>query len=59
MQKERRTYGSISDGYEKRYLIFWLYFVLGELKGASAYIRWYEKTLKAISANQSTNYAAR
>ena len=44
MQKERRTYGAISDGYGKRYLIFWLYFVLGDLKGASAYIRWYEKS---------------
>ncbi|MFT4562913.1 MAG: hypothetical protein ACI9BW_002664 [Gammaproteobacteria bacterium] len=46
MQKERRTYGSISDGYGKRYLIFWLYFVLGDLKGSGAYIRWYEKTFE-------------
>jgi hypothetical protein len=46
MQKERRTYGAISDGYGKRYLIFWLYFVLGDLKGAGAYIRWYEKTFE-------------
>jgi hypothetical protein len=46
MQKERRTYGAISDDYGKRYLIFGLYFVLGDLKGASAYIRWYEKTFE-------------
>ena len=46
MQKERQMYGGISDGYGKRYLIFWLYFILGDLKGASAYIRWYEKTFE-------------
>ncbi|MDT8387462.1 MAG: hypothetical protein RQ736_08105 [Thiogranum sp.] len=44
MQKEHRVHGFISDGYGKRYLIFWLYFVLGDLKGANAYLRWYEKT---------------
>ena len=44
MQKERRMHGFISDGYGKRYLIFWLYFVLGDTKGANAYLRWYEKT---------------
>ncbi len=46
MQKEKRTFGSISDGYGKRYLIFWLYFVLGDLKGARAYMRWYENTFE-------------
>lgn len=44
MQKERRAHGFISDGYGKRYLIFWLYFVLGDTKGANAYLSWYEKT---------------
>lgn len=44
MQKERRVHGFISDGYGKRYLIFCLYFVLGDLRGANAYLRWYEKT---------------
>ncbi len=44
MTKEKRTFGYISDGYGKRYLIFWMYFVLGDLKDANTYIRWYEKT---------------
>lgn len=46
LKKEKRIFGYISDGYGKRYLIFWLYFVLGDLKGASTYIRWYEKTFE-------------
>jgi len=46
MQHERRTFGSISDGYGKRYIIFWLYFVLGDLKEANAYIHWYEKNFE-------------
>ena len=33
MQKERRTFGAIDDSYGKRYIIFWLYFVLNDLKG--------------------------
>ena len=44
MRKEKRTFGYISDGYGKRYLIFWMYFLLGDLKDASVYMRWYEKT---------------
>lgn len=44
MKKEKRTFGWISDGHGKRYLIFWLYFLLGDLKGAGIYMRWYEKT---------------
>lgn len=43
MRKEKRTFGSISDGSGKRYLLIWLYFVLGDLKGGKAYLRWYEK----------------
>ena len=46
MKKEKRTFGHISDGYGKRYLIFWMYFVLGDLKDASTYMRWYEKTFE-------------
>lgn len=46
MQKERRKFGCIDDGYGKRYIIFWLYLVLGDLKGANAYLRWYEKTFE-------------
>ncbi|MBF0281811.1 MAG: hypothetical protein HQM07_04510 [Zetaproteobacteria bacterium] len=44
MKKEQRTFGYISDGYGTRYLIFWIYFVLGDLNDASTYLRWYEKT---------------
>jgi hypothetical protein len=44
MQRERRLHGFISDDYGKRYLVVWLYFVLGDLKGATAYLRWYERT---------------
>ena len=46
MKKERRTFGHISDGYGKRYLIFWMYLVLGDLKEAATYMRWYEKTFE-------------
>jgi hypothetical protein len=46
MQQERRTFGCISDGYGKRYLTFWLYFVLGDLKEANTYIRWYERNFE-------------
>lgn len=46
MQKERRKLGFIDDGYGKRYVIFWLYLVLGDLKGANAYLRWFEKTFE-------------
>jgi len=43
MQKERRTYGGISDGSGKRYVLFWLHFLLNDLKAAKTYFRWYEK----------------
>ena len=43
MRKEKRTYGAISDGAGKRYLLTWLYFVLGDLKAGKTYLRWYEK----------------
>ena len=43
MRKEKRTYGAINDGAGKRYLLTWLYFVLGDLKGGKTYLRWYGK----------------
>lgn len=46
MQKERRKFGCIDDGQGKRYIIFWLYLVLGDLKGANSYLRWFEKTFE-------------
>jgi hypothetical protein len=43
MQKERRAYGAISDGSGTRYVLFWLHFLLNDLKAAKTYFRWYEK----------------
>ena len=43
MTKEKRTYGAIDDGAGKRYILTWLYFVLGDLKGGKTYLRWYGK----------------
>ena len=43
MRKEKRTYGAIDDGAGKRYILTWLYFVLGDLKGGKTYLRWYDK----------------
>lgn len=42
LNKEKKTYGSINDGAGKRYLLFCLYFLLGDLKKSSTYIEWYE-----------------
>jgi len=42
MKKEKKTYGSISDGAGKRYLLFWLYFVLDDRKNAKKYFEWYK-----------------
>jgi len=41
MNKEKKTHGSIHDGSGKRYLIFWFYFVLNDLKKAADYYDWY------------------
>ena len=43
MQKEKRTYGAISDDVGNRYVLFWLHFLLDDLKAAKTYFRWYEK----------------
>ena len=42
LKSEKRKFGFYDDGYGKRYILFWLYFLLGDLKDAQTYIRWYE-----------------
>ncbi|WP_319557502.1 hypothetical protein [Thiomicrorhabdus sp.] len=41
LKREIKEYGSISDGAGKRYLLFWLYFALGDLAKFEEYIAWY------------------
>lgn len=43
LTREKRTYGSISDGRGTRYVIFWLLFLLNDAKESKKYIRWYSK----------------
>ena len=40
--KEKKSHGYISDGSGKRYLLFYLYFVLNDLKKSKNYFEWYE-----------------
>ncbi len=42
MNKEKKIYGSINDGAGKRYLLFWLHFVLNDLKKSEKYFEWYK-----------------
>jgi len=42
LNKEKRDHGLIGDGAGKRYLLFSLYFLLGDLKKAEEYFHWYE-----------------
>ncbi len=42
LNKEKRDHGFISDGYERRYLLFSLHFLLGDIKKAEEYFQWYE-----------------
>lgn len=42
MNKEKKLHGMISDGYGKRFLIFWLYVALDDVDKSIEYIRWYE-----------------
>ena len=37
MQKEKRTYGAISDDSGNRYVLFWLHFLLNDLNAAKTY----------------------
>jgi len=41
LTKEKRTFGHINDGDGKRYLLFPLYFVLGDMRRAAQYFDWY------------------
>lgn len=41
LNKEKRTHGYVNDGGGKRYLLFPLYFVLGDMKRAAEYFDWY------------------
>jgi len=43
LNKEKRTYGSINDGAGKRYTLFYLYFVLNDLKKSKDYFKWYKE----------------
>ena len=42
VDEEKRDYRFISDGAGKRYLLFSLYFLLGDLKKTAEYYQWYE-----------------
>lgn len=42
LSKEKRDHGFVSDGAGKRYLLFYFYFLLGDLKKAEEYFHWYE-----------------
>jgi hypothetical protein len=43
LNKEKKDYCYISDGSGKRYLLFCLYFVLGDLNKSRQYFEWYKK----------------
>ena len=42
MQKEKKMFGAIHDGSGKRYDLFCLYFILGDLEKSSKYFNWYK-----------------
>lgn len=44
LNKELKNHGCISDGSGKRYLLFVLYFALGDLTKFDEYITWYRQT---------------
>ncbi len=43
LTKEKRTFGHINDDGGKRYLLFSMYFVLGDMDRAAEYFGWYAK----------------
>jgi hypothetical protein len=43
LKKEKKTHGNINDGSGRRYVLFWLYFVLDDLDKSSEYFEWYKK----------------
>jgi hypothetical protein len=44
LRKEQEEFGSINDGYGKRYLLGALYLLLGDTEGGLKSYAWYEKT---------------
>jgi len=46
MQKERRTFGAISDGRGLRYVIYWLLLLLDDPQEFATYHRWYRQTFE-------------
>lgn len=47
LKKEYELHGMISDGYGKRYLLFYLYLLLNDLDKAEEYIEWFEDEFPA------------
>lgn len=43
MSAFKREYGGIHDGSGNRYYLYYLYFLLGDNRRASEYIRWYQR----------------
>ena len=43
LKKEKQIHDYIDDGYGKRYLLFYLYLLLGDYAKAQDYFDWYEK----------------
>lgn len=43
MKKEKQKFGMISDGYGKRFILFELYYMLGDHEKAREYFAWYRK----------------
>jgi hypothetical protein len=43
LSKEKKNYGYIRDGSGKRYVLFYLYFVLNDLAKSEANYEWYQK----------------
>jgi len=42
LNKEKKEFGSIHDGSGKRYLLFYLYFILNDLDKSKEYFQWYK-----------------
>ncbi|WP_298940587.1 hypothetical protein [uncultured Psychromonas sp.] len=42
LNQEKKEYGVVSDGSGKRYLLFWLYFLLNDLAKSNLYFEWYK-----------------
>ncbi|MBN1472503.1 MAG: hypothetical protein JW925_12035 [Syntrophaceae bacterium] len=41
--KEKRKYGCYDDGYGKRYIMFYLFYLLNDDKESAKYFKWYQK----------------